>query len=193
MNWKSFVIGFLAGVALFSAIGQWRVRPQNVIASWPDDDNKKGMEMMSPWITNARVAKLGAFTVFVPSDQQKAEAILHPMKNGFPKVIINSDTTPSISFMDSKNRMISVRFNEATGEFTSYDYSPSFIGGISYVDSNLDGAYDLRIGPGSSLAVNHKDNWQPVVRKDKKRYIEVDGVLREIEMKDFTWSFLHPQ
>jgi len=67
------------------------------------------------------------------------------------------------------------------------------VGGISYFDGNLDGAYDLRIGPGSSLAVNYKDNWQPVMRKDKKRYVEADGVLREIEMKDFAWSFLHPQ
>ena len=193
MNWKSFALGFVAGVAVISAMSHWISRSRDVAGTWPDDDNKKGMKMMTPWITNARVAKLGAFAAFVPSDPQKAEAILHPIKSGFPKVIINTESAPSISFMDSKNRIISVRFNGATGEFKSYDYSPSFAEGISYVDGSLVGAYDLRIGPGSSLAVNYKNNWQPVIRKDKKRYIEADGVLREIEMKDFVWSFQHSQ
>lgn len=192
MNWKSFALGFVVGIALLSAINHWISRPRDVTATWPDDDNKKGMKMITPWITKARVVKLGAFAAFVPSDTRKEEAILQPMKNRFPKVIIDKDSTPSIGFIDSKNRIISVRFNDATGEFKSYDYSPSFLGGISYIDGNLDGAYDLRIGPGNNLALHYKDNWQPVIRKDKKKYIEIDGVLREIEIKDFCWRSLQP-
>ncbi len=95
--------------------------------------------------------------------------------------------------MDSKNRVICVRFNDANGVFKSYDYSPSLAGGISYVDGNLDGTYDLRIGPGNSMAVFYQEKWQPVVPKDQKRYIEADGALREIEISDFAWRFQLPK
>lgn len=194
MNWKSFAFGFVAGVALLSAISHWRARPQNVIASWPDDDNKKGMQMIAPWITKARVAKLGAFAAFVPSDSsQKTEAIIHPIKTGFPKVNISNSGVvpgPTISLIDSKNRLITVNFSEPTGEFISYDYSPNMITGTSFIDANLDGEYDVKVGPASNLAVNYMEKWHSVTRKDKKRYIEVDGELKEIEMKDFRWNFV---
>jgi hypothetical protein len=28
-----------------------------------------------------------------------------------------------------------------------------------------------------------------LVLRDKKKYIEIDGTLKEIEMKDFVWKF----
>jgi len=90
MNWKSFSLGFVAGVVLLSAISHWRARPQDVTAAWPDDDRKKGMKMLAPWVTKARSWKLGPFAVFAPSDpSQKAEAMMHPVKTKFPMVNVS--------------------------------------------------------------------------------------------------------
>jgi len=194
MNWKSFALGFVAGAALLSALSHWNSRPRDVTAAWPDDDNKKGMKMIAPWITKARVAKLGAFVAFVPSDpSRKAEAIIHPIKTGFPKVNISNSGVvpgPTISLIDSKNRMFSVNFSEPTGEFISYDYSSNIVNGTSFIDANLDGEYDVKVGPGSNLAVRYEEKWHSVIRKDNKRYIEADGAFKEIEMKDFRWNFV---
>jgi hypothetical protein len=194
MNWKSFAMGFVAGAALLSAISHWIARPQDATATWPDDDNKKGMKMLAPWITKARVGKLGPFAVFVPSDSsKKAEAIMHPIKHRFPQINIsnNSDFSdgPYFSIVDAKNRAITVRYNESTGEFESYDFSNNLISGISFIDGNLDGQYDVQIGPGKNIALNYNSQWLPLVLRDKKKYIEIDGTLKEIEMKDFVWKF----
>jgi hypothetical protein len=193
MNWKSFTLGLVVGAALLSAISYWIARPQDITATWPDDDNKKAMKKISPWVTKARVGKLGPFAVFTPSNSsQKAEAIMHPIKAKFPKISIsNSDIVsgPTIRFMDSKNRVISVKYKESTGEFESYDYSNDQLSGISFIHSNLDGQYDVNIGPGKNLALNYNSKWFPLIKKDKKKFIEVDGTLKEIEMKDFVWKF----
>jgi hypothetical protein len=193
MNWKSFSLGFVAGVALLSAISHWRTRPQDVTATWPDDDNKKGMKMLAPWVTKARSWKLGPFAVFAPSDpSQKAEAMMYPVRTKFPKISVSISelgAEPSISFLDSKNRIISVSYNESTGEFKSYYFSSNLLSGISFIDGNLDGQYDVRVGPGKNIAINYNSRWFPLILKDKKKYIEIDGISKEIEMKDFVWKF----
>lgn len=192
MNWKSFSLGFLAGVALLSAISHWRARPQDVTANLPDD-RKTNIKRLAPWVTKARSWKLGPFAVFVPGDpSQKSEALMYPVKSKFPIVNVSVsgiDSEPSISFVDSKNRIISMSYKESTGEFTSYDFSNSLISGISFIDGNLDGQYDLRIGPDKNIAINYNSKWIPVIRKDKKKYIELDSILKEIEIKNFMWKF----
>lgn len=193
MNWKSFALGFLAGAALLSGINHWRTRPQDIMANWPDDDRKKGMKMLAPWVTKARSWKLGPFAVFAPSDSSyKAEAMMQPIKTRYPQINISTESDgmePIIGLLDSKNRMISVKYKESTGEFETYDYSTNIVSGISFIDSNLDGQYDLRIAPRNSIAINYKSKWFPLIIKNKKKYIEVDGKLRELEMKGFEWKF----
>ncbi len=194
MNWKSFALGFLAGAALLSGISHWRTRPQDITATWPDDDRKKGMKMIAPWVSKARSWKLGPFAVFAPSDSsQKAEAMMHPIKNRFPIINISNNSEfgdgPFFSIVDAKNRSLSIKYNESTGEFESYDFSTNLISGTSFIDRNLDGQYDVKIGPGKSVAVYYSSKWFPIVFKDKKKYLEVDNTLKEIEMKDFKWKF----
>jgi hypothetical protein len=119
---------------------------------------------------------------------------MYPIKTSFPQIYISDSDSdimpgPIINIMDSKNRMLSVRYKESTGEFESYDYSSNLLSGISFIDSNLDGQYNLRIGPGKNIALNHNSKWFPLIRKDKKKYIEIDGTQKEIEMKGFVWKF----
>jgi len=193
MNWNSFGLGFLSGVVVLSAIGYLRFRAQDITAKWPDDDNKKAMKMMAPWVKEAKAGKLGAFTVFVPGNSSKTEAIMYPSKHRFPQINISNNNDfcdgPSFSIVDAKNRVISVSYNESTGEFDSYNYSNNIASGTSFIDRNLDGQYDAKVGPGKSVALYFNSKWFPMTIKDKKKYLEIDGKQKEIEMKDFRWKF----
>ena len=194
MNWKPFVLGFLAGAALLSGISHWKTRSQDITATWPNDDRKKGMKMLSPWVSKARSWKLGPFAVFAPSDSsQKTEGMMHPIKGKFPTINISNNSEfgdgPSVSIVDAKNRSLSIKYNELSGDFGSYEFSTNLISGTSFIDRNLDGQYDVKIGPGKSVAVYYNSKWFPVVFKDKKKYLDADNTFKEIEMKDFMWKF----
>jgi hypothetical protein len=140
MNWKSFILGFLTGIALLSGISHWKVRPRNVIASWPDDDNKKGMQMMMPWVTEARVGNLGPFVIMVPkSFTDSPEALLQPAKGKNPWIHV---TEKEATIYDSKKRAISVDFNASTGEFRSYTYFPKLASGLSFTDREMTGVLE---------------------------------------------------
>jgi len=140
MNWKSFAFGFVVGVALLSAISHWRVRPQNVIASWPDDDNKKAMQILVPWITKARTGKLGPFIIMAPkSFDSSPEAMLQPAKGKSPWIYF---TGSEIMIHDSKKRAISVNYEAKTGEFRFYSYSPDLVAGPSFVDKRMTGVLE---------------------------------------------------
>jgi hypothetical protein len=142
MNWKSFALGFVVGVALLSAISYWRARPQDAIASWPDDDNKKGMQMIAPWVTEARVGNLGPFIAIVPkSFNASPEAFLHPAKMTSPWIYFKGE---EILIHDSKKRAVSVDFNASTGEFRSYTFHPDLATatGPSFTDRELTGVME---------------------------------------------------
>jgi len=140
MNWKSFAFGFAVGVALLSAISHWRVRPQNVIASWPDDNNKKAMQMLAPWVTEARTGKLGPFIVMAPkSFDSSPEAILQPAKGKKPWIYF---TGKEMTIQDSKGRTISVYYEASTGEFSSYGYYPNFVAGPGFIDKRMTGVLE---------------------------------------------------
>jgi len=142
MNWKSFAFGFVVGVALLSAISHWRARPQNVIASWPDDDNKKGMQMIAPWVTKARIGRLGPFVAMVPNTfDASPEALLQPVKAKSPWIYVKGE---EVMIHDGKKRAISIDFNASTGEFSSYTFHPDLTTatGPSFTDKNLTGVME---------------------------------------------------
>jgi len=142
MNWKSFAFGFVAGVALLSAISHWKARPQNVVATWPDDDSKKGMQMIAPWVTEARVGRLGPFVAMVPNSfDTSPEALLQPVKANSPWIYVKGE---EVMIHDSKRRSISIDFNASTGEFSSYTFHPDLTTatGPSFTDKNLTGVME---------------------------------------------------
>jgi len=63
---------------------------------------------------------------------------------------------------------------------------------VAKSDRLLDGQYDLKMGPGKSIALNYNSRWFPLIIREKKKYIEIDGTLKEIEMKDLLWKFAGP-
>src|SRR6185369_17544571 len=82
MNWKPFGIGFVVGVALLSGISHYRARTQNVIKTWPED-YQKSMKVIAPWLTEAKVGRIGPFIAMAPKSFDTAseamiQAIIKP-------------------------------------------------------------------------------------------------------------------
>lgn len=59
---------------------------------------------------------------------------------------------------------------------------------LGFTDTNRDGTYDVRIGPGSEFAVMIDSAWRGVTIEVKKRYIEIDGQPFEIAHVDGVWK-----
>lgn len=138
MNWKSFVLGFAVGVALFSGISHFRTGTQNVIRTWPKE-HQKAMLTMIPWLAEAKVGRLGPFIVMAPKSFDGApEAMIQPAKEKYPILILSGN---SISINDSKKRAITVDCSPV-GEFVSYTYIPSLSAGFRFTDRKLDGSLE---------------------------------------------------
>jgi len=180
-----FFYGFISAIILLAIIGYFRNLPRNVAEAMPKEQ-QEAMSLLSPWITSAKSAKLGPFAVFVPGgSSQKAEAIMHPIKTNYPQIII---TDTDISFVDVKNKIMRIKYRELTGEFEFYDFSSDLLSGISFIDSNLDGQYDMKIGPGKDYALYYNSRWLPLIKNNNKKYIEIDGTHKEIEIKGVVWK-----
>jgi len=141
MNWKSFAIGFVAGVALLSGISHFKARTQNVIKTWPED-YRKGMLQMAPWLTEAKVGRIGPFVAIAPKSFDAAseamiQAMIQPAKEKNPVIYL---TENCITINDSKKRAISIDYNPASGEFVSYSYLSDLVAGPTFVDKNLSGS-----------------------------------------------------
>ena len=185
--WFSF--GFISAIILLAAIGYFRNRPQNAADAWPKEI-KEMMLTEKPWLKSARAIKVGPFVAIVPAtSSQKTEAIISPTK-GYPQIFITED---KIDFIDSKNRYISIKYSLPAGEIKSYEFCTSLINGTSFYDNDLDGQFDLKIEKYKNFAVYYESKWYPVIRKEKKKYLEVNGAQKEIEIKDFNWKFVQAQ
>ena len=136
MNWKSFGLGFVVGIALLSGISHYRGRTQNVIKTLPKD-SQEVMKQFAPWLTDAKVGKLGPFVVMAPkSFDATPEAMIQPAKEKNPTLLLSGNT---ITINDSKRKAITIDYKPATGEFISYTYISDLVSGPSFIDKNLSG------------------------------------------------------
>ncbi|MBI5695527.1 MAG: hypothetical protein HZC51_07300 [Nitrospirae bacterium] len=180
-----FTLGFITAIALVSSVNYYRFRPQNAVRNLPKDQ-QEAMLTMFPWLKTAKAGKLGPFKVIVPaSSTDKSQASISSEK-GYPQIFIYTDR---ISIMDSKEKIMSIQYEQSTGEFRYYEYSTNIVKGSSFFDSDLDGQYDVKFDPSYNFGIFYDSKWIPVVRKDKRKYVNIGGAEREIEISKSTWKY----
>ena len=46
----------------------------------------------------------------------------------------------------------------------------------------------MKIGPGKDYALYYNSRWLPLIKNNNKKYIEIDGTHKEIEIKGVVWK-----
>jgi len=193
---KNILWFLLGGVSTIAVVFlyNWQVnRPSNAVREFPPESQQFMLQLM-PWLETAKGVNVGPFTVVVPSDSAaNPEAIVYPQKNGFPQILLRG--SDEISLVGGKGKVMSVRFESDTGELESFNVSPDPSISMTFFDHDFDGQYDLKFLPWAEgqppkFRVHYQSKWLPIVFDDKKKYIEVDGQLREVTIKKFRWAFV---
>ena len=189
---KWYFIGFITAIAAISTCGWIINRPSNSVREFSPEIQEFMLQSM-PWLKSARGANLGPFTILVSSKKsEKPEAIIWAKDKGFPQIILSEN---DISLIDSKYRMMTIKINDRSGELESYYIAPDLLNGSNYFDNDFDGQYDVKFiviesGQRPEISIYYKTKWLPVVFKDKKKYIEVAGALKEIRLEEYVWKFV---
>ena len=183
-----FVTGFISALAVLYSVAWYINRPFDASANLPKWQQKM-MLKTSPWLQSAKSASFGSFNVLVPSDsKQNSEALFLPKEGSNPHVSL---TTNSLELIDNNGNIISISYSPMSGEILSYDLSlfpPT--GEIEHhFDNNIDGQFDLKI-IGNKISVFNNGQWAPVVFANGGRFIEVDGVMRKIQISNHKWQFI---
>ena len=194
---KKNFLWFLLGGAFTVAVVflcNWQVnRPSNAVREFSPETQQFMLTLM-PWLENARGVSVGPFKVVVPKEGSgPQQAIIQPQVNEFPQIFLMGEDEASI--VGAKGKIMSVRFEPETGELQSFNVSPDSSLSTTFFDQDFDGQYDLKIlsiakGQPPNIQVHYQSKWLPIVFNDKKKYIEVDGQLREGTIKNFIWTFV---
>jgi len=191
---KWFSLGFITAVLILFALGYaWNHRSENAVKNMPKEEQEM-MLSIYPWLKSAQGHLCGPFVLTTPASQfEKAEAMISPYKlktfTSYPQMVVDEHT---IFIIDSKNRMMSIRYLNTTGEFKSYDFNTGSEG-VTFFDSNLDGQFDVKLGPGpKNCSVYYDSRWLPVIFRNKRQYININGNEKEIKLSLLKegWKFV---
>jgi hypothetical protein len=189
---KWFTLGLMTGLVFIGTRSWLQNQPANAVRGFPQEIRDFMLEY-KPWLETARGAQVGPFTIAVPNkSSEPPEAIIWPQNSGFPHIFLSEK---DISLIDSKYKMFSVKFDNKSGEFMSHDMSPDLTSGTSFFDNNFDGQYDVKMhidakNKRAEIYIYFESKWLPVLLKEKKKFLEVSGVLREIRLENFIWEFV---
>lgn len=194
---KKFVIGFFVGfsfcLVILSIVSYMRNRPIDYTKTLSAESEQMTSGIF-PWLKSARGVEMGPLTMLTPYGTKKEEALIYLKEDSFPKVIFRSsssgDKLESIMILDSKYRAIIVNDKDGDRIFDSYQFSTNASSDSYYFsDNNLDGNYDIRQGPGLNFDVNINGQWHTLIPKDGEKYVEVDGVKKEVDQVKGVWRF----
>lgn len=188
-----FLLGGVSTIAVI-LLFNWQVnRPSNAVREFSPEVQQFMLSLM-PWLENARGVSVGPFKVVVPNDSSGSqEAIIQPQDNGFPQIFLMGEDEASI--VGAEGKIMSVRFKPETGELQSFNVSPDSSLSTTFFDHDFDGEYDLKYLSKTedkpfSIHVRYQSEWLPIVFQDKKKYVELDGQLKEVTISNSSWGFV---
>ncbi len=136
------------------------------------------------WMREAQVKTVGGFLVVTPSTPTDAVAYIVPLSRPhFPMIILDSSTSNGIprgvQVWDGKMRSITLNLTSGDGIFRSFAYGTGIdSNSVSYIDNDMNGVYNVRLGPIGKAAVRIGDSWYPFTRTNGQRFVQTPDGLR---------------
>lgn len=188
-----FFLGFIVSWGMWSTVFYVRSRPHDLMQPWSSDIKRICGDQMS-WLSSASVRSVGTFVVSAASRKTNASAAIRTQKANFPNVLITDEdqngAVDSIILIGAGGHSISVNL-KPDGRFVNYTVSTGDIlepNAVAMVDVDMDGSFDIRVGPGRKVDVNINSNWYQRVSTNGKCFVEIQGVMTEVVMTNGLWK-----
>lgn len=187
-----FFMGVILSWLTWMTLSYFRSRPQD-ITQLMSATERSYYDKHSRWVKSAIARHIGRFWVFAASDG-KACAWLRLHDVLFPFVIIDDRGTnrlaESIRLVGNRGQSISVDIAN-DGGISGYSVSTGGLfssNSVSMMDVNMDGQYDLRIGPDREVDVNINSHWYQRISTNGQYFVELNGVAKQIIMTNGLWQ-----
>ena len=187
-----FVIGFIASWLTWSLIAFVRLHPRDLTAQWPSDLQKVSGENVA-WLRSAVARNVGNFVVCASAAKSNASATISPRGKRSPQVLMTDDDkngcVDSIMLSAAGQQSIFVDMG-AEGRFRRYSVSTGDMldtNSVTMMDSDMNGQFDIRMGPGRHVYVWIKSAWHERTSTNGKHHVVLDGVQSEVVDSNGTW------
>jgi hypothetical protein len=189
-----FLIGVVVSWMTWYAMNYVRLLPRNYRGNLSEvtleleeglaEFGKPGLQ----WLGHAHGRRLGNYKVVTPADSLNASAMFESVNaRGLPGIMIADEdangTLDSIVVIDSAERTFKFVDTNGDGTFDTYEYNTGFdMESKVFRDDNMDGQYDIRFGPGRSIAVFIDSKWRTATFKDDKWFVKIEGKMTPVEL-----------
>ncbi|TWU19078.1 hypothetical protein Poly21_12490 [Allorhodopirellula heiligendammensis] len=150
-------------------------------------------EVLPAWMKSAESSVVGDFAL-VTAKEHSSDALCYPRSRTHRPLVLFShdadqDAVDTVSVFGKDGRHLTVIDEDGDGTLDSYVYvTGTGLDSIHFVDSDMDGRYDHRMGPGKDYAVHIAGEWRELTRREGKPHVEMNGEMRELEQVDQIWQ-----
>ncbi len=181
------MLGAVVATAGWFSLAAWLHRPRDYTARWPEAARAN---KHNAFLRHARAVGAGPFAVITPASGTNVLALICPKDEpNFPFILLLDDSkngvVDSITIADRQSRSVSLYDRTEDGIWNQLMYSTgSTSNPITVVDRNMDGTFDVRLGPDGRKSINPESKWYDLIAKDGEAYIRIHGGEKRLESKD---------
>lgn len=196
MNWGKatwFFVGVIVSWGIWSVIYFWRSRPHNLTATWPSELRAIPGDSLS-WLRSAVARNVGGVVVCASAKETDPSAIIRSRGKTFPQILMSSDKAEgfvdSIILSAAGDQSITADL-DAKGQIRKYTVSTGdFLGSkaVAMVDSDMDGQFDVRIGPGRHVYLWLNSAWRERMSSNGSTYVDLNGTKTEVVLTNGVWK-----
>ena len=164
-----FVLGTVVATVGWFSLAAWLRRPRDYTAHWPEAVR---INEHYAFLKHARAVGAGPFAVFTPaSGTNHVLALICPKGTPHPFVLLLDDSGNGVAdtmiIADRKSRSVSLDDRTEDGIWNQLTYSTGSVSNpITVVDRNMDGVFDVRLGPDGRRSINLESKWYDLIFKN---------------------------
>lgn len=190
---KTGITGLIIGILIGLGLGASRFKVEYPMVDLTDFWTPELRDLAGQtWFTNAFVYSFGEIGLAVPVDDSNGNLFITFGANNAARVLVmdtDANGTPdSVVIFDQAMRSVSADFDFDTKLISSIGFSTGIdASSISYIDRNIDGQYEIAIGPGKDMRVWVDGHWHTFVMTNESRMIWKNDQLVPVFHSNHVW------